>query len=207
MRLGRLNVIVASLVPLWGAACNDGTSPEALPRVALSFVSASSGAPATANASLVSPAGPLRSVVATGVNGTLTIDEVQILVDEFKLEGIDEACEDAQNPEGCARFEAPPYFLDLTLDEVPVDIATAPVPAGSYLALKLETKDLPASLSTEVLAAFPDWPTNASLRVAGSFDPADESPAASYVVYFHAEVKVELTVHAHVTPPTTPGSR
>jgi len=55
------------------------------------------------------------------------------------------------------------------------------VPAGTYFLLKLETTDLASSsakmeaIGDEVLAAFPDWPENASLRVAGSFDPGDGS--------------------------------
>ena len=145
----------------------------------LSFASANSETAAT---SAAPTPGPLSSVEATGSNGTLTIDEVQIIVDEFKLEGDDAGCQEMPaEAEGCGRFEARPYVLDLPLDAVPIDIATSAVPAGTYFLLKLETTDLASSsakmeaIGDEVLAAFPDWPENASLRVAGSFDPGDGS--------------------------------
>lgn len=74
--------------------------------------------------------------------------------------------------EECATFELPPYFLDLPLDEVRVDVGAASVAEGT--------------------TACPDWPEQASLRVTGSFDADDGSDPVPFVVYFHAEVKVEM---------------
>lgn len=182
---------------LSAAACGDGVAPEAPAEVTLSFVAATSDA---APASLTS--GSFGAVDAVGTNGTLSIDEIQIVVDEFKLERAEGACE-VEEVEECVTFETAPYFLDLPLDAVPVDIATSPVADGSYIYLKLETKDLASSagddeaemesLGEQVLAAYPDWPESASLRVAGSFDPEDGSDPRPFEVYFHAEVKVEMS--------------
>ncbi len=195
--------LLACLLLLSAAACGDSTSPENLAEVTLSFVSANS--PTTSGA--VAPTtGIAATVSVTGSNGTLVIDEVQIVVDEFKLEGDDDSCDGGEDAEGCARFEADPYFLDLPLDEVPVDIASSAVPDGTYLELKLETKDLDASddegidsLADRVLSAFPDWPERASLRVAGSFEPDDGSDPREFVVYLRAEVKVELSFDPPLT--------
>jgi hypothetical protein len=198
MRLRATFLPASSALVLALTACSDGTSPESSAQVTLSFVSATAAGASSPSAGV---SGPLRAVDATGANGTLTIDEVQIVVDEFKLESVADACEEA-GPGGCAPFETPPYFLDLPLDAVPIDIGASAVSAGTYVALKLETKDFESSvgdpgppmdaLRAEVLAEFPDWPASASLRVAGSFDPIDEGTARDFVVYFHAEVKVEL---------------
>ncbi len=199
-------LVLASVLPLSVAACGDGTGPENPAEVTLSFVSAKSPvAPAPSGTIALMP-GALATVDVTGSNGTLAIDEVQIVIDEFKLEGDDDSCEGGVDAESCVRFEALPYFLDLPLDGIPIDIASSPVPDGTYFELKLETKDLDASndegiasLADQVLVAFPDWPESASMRMAGSFTPGDGGDPRAFVVYFHAEVKVELSFDPPLT--------
>lgn len=205
MRLSLARLAPICALALLSSACDDGISP-ATGQLTLSFVAASGDA-AAASPALEPGATSLGMVDATGTNGILTIDEIQIVVDEFKLERVEGACEvpaeeEEEELEDCPIFETPPYFLDLPLDAVPVDIATSPVDDGSYTFLKLETKDLASSagddtgemesLGEQVLAAYPEWPESASLRVAGSFDPDDGSDPRPFVVYLHAEVKVEL---------------
>jgi hypothetical protein len=185
--------LALALAVLAAGACDDGIAPGDTAEVTVSFVSAESQVTESADQALAVASSVARSVAMAGTNGSLTLDEIQIVVDEFKLEGEGTACEDHPEPEACGRIEADPYFLDLPLDEVPVDAAAALVADGSYFALKLETKDLTSSgLVSEVRAAFPDWPDEASLRVVGSFDPEDGSDPRPFVVYFHAEVKVEM---------------
>ena len=175
------------------AACADSTGPQTSAEVTVSFASAPAASAAPSAPALVD---------APGSNGTLTIDEIQIVVDEFKLERAEDSCETGED-EACEQFEAPPYFLDLPLDAVPVDLASGSVGEGEYRTLKLETKDLEASggedaseaetLADQVVAAYPEWPESASLRVAGSFDAEDGSDPVPFVVYLTAEVKVELS--------------
>ena len=199
-------LVLVSVLPLLVAACGDSTGPENAAEVTLSFVLAGSPVAAAPSGTIVHTPGALATVDVTGSNGTLAIDEVQIVIDEFKLEGDADSCEGGVDAESCVRFEALPYFLDLPLDGIPIDIASSPVPDGTYFELKLETKDLDASddegidsLADRVSSAFPDWPERASLRVAGSFEPDDGSDPREFVVYFRAEVKVELSFDPPLT--------
>ena len=82
--------LLACLLLLSSAACGDTTGPENLAEVTLSFVSASSP---TTNGAVAPTPGIATTVSVTGSNGTLVIDEVQIVVDEFKLEGDDDSCD------------------------------------------------------------------------------------------------------------------
>ena len=71
------------------------------------------------------------------------------------------------------------------------------VPAGTYLALKFETKapdgsEAGTTLLGEVRQEFADWPQSGSAVVVGSFAPADGSTPVAFRVYLDAEVKVEM---------------
>jgi hypothetical protein len=187
------SLLALAVAVLGTSACDDGVGPEDMAEVTLSFASVEAQGMQSAGNALAASSTLARSVEMAGSNGSLTLDEIQLLVDEFKLEGSGAACGDHPEPEACGRIEAEPYFLDLPLDAVPVDAATTLVADGSYFALKLETKDLSSSGLAEVVRPeFPDWPDEASLRVTGSFDPEDGSDPRPFVVYFQAEVKVEL---------------
>lgn len=206
MRVGLICCTVAAI-----AACNDSTGPEGQVTLSLNFVAATApvSTAVTASTSTGMTLPLARAVSAEGSNGTLTLDAIQIVVDEFELERVDGACEDAEegaddDEDECEEVELDPYFLDLELDGVPVNIATAQIESGTYSELELETKDLVSDddddgdeveisvLADEVRDAYPDWPDQASLRVVGSFDPGDGSDVRSFVVYLEAEVEIEL---------------
>lgn len=215
-------------VPAVLAACGDSvTGPEGTGTVSVAFQApseaSSSVAPAatvsSAAAPVPSPAGPASfpavpaspapaaaipiafSLTVSGPNGTLTLDELLLIVDEFKLEAGEEACEmageEGEDAGACARFEAAPHLLALPLDEPGEEAVavTEPVPAGSFADLKFEVKeaDEDGSLLAQIRTEVPDWPGQASGFVAGSFAPADGSPAREFRAFFQGEVKVELS--------------
>ncbi len=195
------------------AGCGDSTGVGDPAEVSLSFaVSAASSAPsAVGPASASGPgtaggpagiAGP--PLVLEGTNGTLTIDEIRLIVAEVELEGEDDACEDLEpSADDCSDFEAPPRFLDLPLDGSPVQAFLGLVPPNTYFELEFEIEDLEddeddsefaaeiAALREDILDEFPDWPDEATALVVGSFENADGEVFA-FRVYVEAEIEVEL---------------
>lgn len=208
----RFRLLGAMALGLLAAACGDTAGIGTPDTVALEF-RVSSGQPALAS-SVDGPTrttGPLAAIsgpplVFEGTNGTLTIDEVRVIVAEFELEGDDDACErasgDSLMDDDCADFEAPPRFFDLPLDGEPVSAFSGTVDAGTYKELEFEIEDLEddetdgdfaaeiAQLRTEILAEFPDWPRKASALVVGTFE-ADQGPIA-FRVYLDAEIEIEM---------------
>ena len=198
-RAGLLGLALSTLV-----ACGDSTGVGDPARVALNFQVQT----ATAAASVAGPArtsGPTRVVgpplVLEGTNGTLTIDEIRLIVAEVELEGDDDACE-AEAGDDCAEFEAPPRFLDLPLDGTPVEAFVGLVPPGTYDELEFEIEDLEddeddtsfaaeiAALREEIRDEFPDWPEEATALVVGSFESTD-GETTSFRVFLAAEIEVE----------------
>lgn len=135
------------------------------------------------------------SVVVSGSNGTLTIDEIGIIVSEVELEG------DADS----AEFETErPSFLDLPLNEPdPVQVVTDEVPSGTYEEFQFEVEDVElddddddeeelSQLRAEIDdAGYSNWPESASMVVVGTFTP-DDGEDASFTTYFEAEIEVEV---------------
>lgn len=195
----------------FAAACGEPTGVDGPRDVALNFRIQSSGAnpvaaarsPAAAPMAVVGP--PL---VLTGTNGTLTIDEIRLIVAEAELDGEDDACESDGLGDDCADFEAPPRFLDLPLDGEPVEVFVGVVPPGIYDELEFEIEDLEDdeedsqfaaeidALMQDILAEFPDWPRKATALVAGSF----ESPSAG-VIPFRVFLEAEIEVEIDLSPP------
>ena len=194
------------------AACGDATSVADPAAVALNFqVSTSSTAQATsgpaftsASASSSGPAavaGP--PLVLEGTNGTLTIEEIRLIVAEVELDGDDDACErEGDLSDDCADFEAAPRFLDLPLDGSPVEAFVGLIPPNTYHELEFEIEDLEddeddtqfaaeiAALKAQILQEFPDWPDKATALVVGSFE-SNEGETTSFRVYVEAEIEVE----------------
>lgn len=163
-----------------------------------------SGAPADqAPARVLGPSDPAAIVgppmVLSGSNGTLTIDEIRLIVAEVELEGDDDDCGPADDDD-CNDFDVPPTFLDLPLDGQPVQAVVGMIPAGTYDELEFEIEDLDddgdddfqaeiALLRTQIRSEFPDWPDDASVMVAGTFSTTDaETP---FRVYIDAEIEIE----------------
>jgi hypothetical protein len=209
--------IVGALGLLVLAACGDSTGVGGVgEEVSLSFRVSGAGAPAAVGA-VAAPVG-LAAVagapmVLSGSNGTLTLDEIRIIIDEVELElADDDSCgtsgssgDDSgdDSSDDCAEFEVGPRFLDLPLDGDPVEAVTATIPAGVYSELEFEIEDLEddegdaskaaaiAALRAEILSEFPDWPRKASALVVGTFQPTEGDPL-DFRVYMEAEVEIEM---------------
>jgi hypothetical protein len=188
-------------------ACGDSMGVDDPGTVAVNFqVSTASGAAQTVSGPALvngpaAVAGP--PLVLDGTNGTLTIDEIRLIVAEVELDGEDDACEAEGGGDDCAEVEAPPRFLDLPLDGSPVPAFSGVINPGTYYQLEFEVEDLEddeedaefaaeiASLREEILAEFPDWPEEASALVVGSFESADGETSVSFRVFIEAEIEVE----------------
>ena len=204
-RAGATLLAAAGLV-----ACGDTTGVADPTAVALNFqVTTASSAqaaigPATSSGSDASGPGGVAGppLVLEGTNGTLTLEEIRLIVAEVELEGDDDACRDDVVGDDCADFEAPPRFLDLPLDGSVVEAFVGLVPPNTYEELEFEIEDLEddeedtrfageiAELRAEILAQFPDWPDEATARVAGTFENTD-GEVMSFVVYLAAEIEIE----------------
>lgn len=190
------------------AACGDIAGVNGPQHVDVNFQVGASSSPAMSVAAapgagaggVAAIAGPPMSI--TGPNGTLTIDEIRLIVAEVELEGEDDACEAAGGSDDCADFEAAPRFLDLPLDGSPVAAFGGMIPAGTYDELEFEIEDLEDDeedtdfaaeivvLREAILDEFPDWPREASALVVGSFE--SESGTTTFRVYLEAEIEIEL---------------
>jgi len=194
--------VVAAVVTLLvaGLAACDGspTGFEDAASLSLGF-RAESGSSGSSGSAVFTDGSQLRpSIEVSGDNGTLTIDSVFLVVDEFKAEAEEGDCEGDAPEEACARFEAEPFFLNLPL-EVDSDgesdtevLAEVPVQPGTYTSFKFETKQPQDS----VLAAIRDpeghglenWPGEASVLVVGDFE------GDPFRAFLQAEVKVVLPI-------------
>lgn len=204
------SIPVGALVVAALSACGDGTGVGGPHNVALNFQVVGSAPTASAGPSAVG--GPARvagpPLVLVGTNGTLTIDEIRLIVSEVELEKIDDSClgdDDSVDDLGdsCEEFNAGPSFLDLPLDGQPVEVATDLVPSGTYEELEFEIEDLEddeddsveaaliSAVRAEILAVVPDWPDEASALVTGSFTPTNGS-AVDFRVFLKAEIEIEM---------------
>ena len=190
---------------LAAAACGDGTGVATPQDVSLLFQVSSTAANLTSAAGGSSSAAA-APMILEGTNGTLTIDEIHIIINEAELKPADGSClavTGDQVHDDCPDFEAPPRFMDLPLDGTPVEAVTAAIPPGTYKALDFEVEDLEddeesaeeaaaiAAVKAQILLAVPDWPDEASVLVVGSFQPVDANPI-SFRVFLKAEIEVEL---------------
>lgn len=190
------------------AACSDTTGPgSGGDQVAVRFTANASG-DAQVNARQQG-----SSLLLTGSNGTLRIDEVFVIVDRFELKRVDDdAC--VEEDHSCERFSAPPMLLELPLDSSSVVAVRQPVEPGTYRKLKFEVEDLDDTddddvpgraqqiqqLRAAIRARFPDWPEDAGMLVVGSFTPTGGT-AVPFRAYFEAEIEIERTL----VPPVTVG--
>jgi len=191
------------------AACSDTTGVPMPTPVSLRFQVTTPGATAVSPGGILA-VGPQRvagpPMVIDGLNGSLTIDEIRIIINQAELKPADGSCDLAEaSGEDCPDFEAPPRFLDLPLDGEPIDAFTALIPAGTYKALDFEIEDLEDDetdptvaaaidvLRADILSEFPDWPDQASVLVSGSFTPTGSDPV-DFRTYLKAEIEVEMAL-------------
>ena len=136
-----------------------------------------------------------------GSNGTLRLTEVHLIVAEFELDRLnDDDCDllgDQLDDDDCEKFQAPPFFVNLPLDETQVTVAASSITPDTYKELDFEIEDLgdddfPAgvaeALLAEVRADFPAWPSKASMVFVGEFETAGgEESAPSRLAHSKAE--------------------
>lgn len=197
----KTTTLLAATALLALSACDDGVTD---PRVDEGSVTVAFTAVSAPGATRPAPVpGLARSVAVQGRNGTLVLDELHIVVEEFELKRIsDDDCESGDDD--CEEFEAPVAFVSVPLDGGSAVAAVSDIAPGVYDELEFEVDDLdddePASarLLSEIRAGFPDWPEDASMLVVGSFTPTGGEPRA-FRVYLEAEVEVEVDL----TPPVT----
>jgi hypothetical protein len=184
--------VCLSLVSAMVFACGDATGPSEGGNVTISFAVTSAQ-----SAALGSVVGAPADLPFDGDNGSLSVEEIWLVVDEFKLERVDGACEEVAGAEDdeCEEFELGPFFVSVPLEGDGIGDVSTDVEPGTYEELKFETKapdDDGGALLEEIQTDhFDDWPAEASMVVIGTFTPT-ESEAVSFKAYFDAEVKVEL---------------
>lgn len=203
------------------AACSSSTGPGETGSVSIAF-RAVDGGDASASLTPRSPSVSLSSVpvVVEGSNGTLTIDEVWLIVDELKLEATQGACDEgeevvdddesdaggAEGDESCGKFEASPHLLSLLLDvsgEEEEVAASGTVAAAQFNHLKFEVKAPrdDAALQEQLATQFAgQWPDDAAGLIVGSF--SDGQGTTSFQAFFGGEVRVELEIEGGVATST-----
>lgn len=140
-----------------------------------------------------------------GSNGTLVIDDIRFIVEDFELERTDGECEalEGADEEACEEFESEPFFVDLPLKADTLNLDTSPIQAGLYEELEFEIDDLELDeedpeeqqgkqqLIDQVRTEFPDWPDPASMVITGSFI-SSEGDTTAFKTFAEAEVEIEL---------------
>jgi hypothetical protein len=214
MRRWKLKAVAATAAVTLMGGCSDGVGVGGLTQLSLNFRVAGSGVPAAALAQADGPArvaGP--PMILPGTNGTLTLDEIRVIINEVELKRADPSCDSTDNSgpgsdddsgEDCGEFEAGPRFLDLPLDGEPIEAVTALIPAGTYKELDFEIEDLEddeddaveaaliAAVRSDILAEISDWPREASAMVTGTFAPAGGGPSVDFRVFIEAEIEIEM---------------
>lgn len=213
-------ILVAASAATAVAACDGGTGLNDSAVVEVAFETRTSGAGGEMGLLGFGGGQIAGSIEVSGSNGVLSIDTVHVIMAEFELEREDDAgacdddgIDDDSDSDGddddrlCPDFDAPPSFLSLPLGDGPRTVVSAQIPAGVYDELEFEIEDLDddeddeeearqiAELREEIRGQFPNWPREASMRVAGTFTPVDGETAGEaqrFVVYLEAEIEVEL---------------
>ncbi|MGW8266403.1 MAG: hypothetical protein ACWGSQ_08550 [Longimicrobiales bacterium] len=182
--------LVALALLAFPSACDDSgpTGAEDGAMVAIQFL------PAPPLSGIL--ASPAVGSLAPTAAGTLELESLYLVVDEFKLEGNEGACTDSNPAPDCAKFESDPHLLALNLAAVePDEVLQEMAPPGTFTSLKFETKwvgeneDVLAQIAAEGVT---DWPSNASMMVTGSFTREGLVESEPFRVFFDAEVKIVL---------------
>lgn len=168
--------------------------------------------PATAGASI----GPRLSTTVSGSGGaTLVLHDVRIVVGQFALERNVGDCDGSTSDEegSCARFEADPHLLQLSLGELEdgeeIRVSES-APADTYSALEFAVRVPGEALLSDIREegrriaeerpdwpklAFGDWPEEATAFVTGAYDADGPDGAAAPVpfrIFFHGEAGAQV---------------
>lgn len=146
-----------------------------------------------------------------GSNGTLRLTGVHLIAAEFELDRADDDnCDllgDEIDDDLCEKFQAPPFFVDLPLDDRAVTVASSSITPDTYKELDFEIEDLgdddfPASVAEALLAEirvdFPNWPSRASMAFVGEFETGT-GEVRSFTKYAQAEIEIEMDFNPPIT--------
>lgn len=184
-------------------SCDFTSDDGAQTNLTLQFQTTSS---TTASKVSNSESGQLNDTLrVAGSNGTLVIDDIRFIVEDFELERSDGECDNLEGTEeeGCEEFEADPFFVDLPLEGELLNLDTSPIEAGLYEELEFEIEDIDLDeeeeedkeskqeLRDQVRSEFPDWPESVSMVITGTFidNEGTENP---FKTFAEAEVEIEM---------------
>jgi hypothetical protein len=190
MMRSKAGTLVALGSALALAACSDSTAPTG------------SGVAIRLSAAVTSGDGVTAlqqngSASITGMNGTLQLDSLLVIVERFRLQRTDHDADCANDT--CEWFSMPARLLSLPLDGTGVIAVQEEVSPGTYRRLRFEIDDLdddsPAEqlLLAAIRAQFPAWPKDASLLAIGTFTPTGGTPLA-FRTFIEADVRIDLTL-------------
>lgn len=183
------------------------------------FEAASTGDGTTSTSATAKADGSLN---IGGSNGTLTLEDIRLVVSGIELEGNEEEDdggeedeeeenEEEENEEE-EEYETGPSALDLPLETPEVAVAGEDdIGAGTYSTFEFEVEDvesddddegeeqreLRAALDT-LREDYPEWPNKASMVAVGTFISADGS-SSRFKVFFNAEIEVERPLDPPLT--------
>lgn len=196
------------------AACGDGTGPEGQANVGISFATTAPTTSAAEGFSAAMAPGTARSIAVAGSNGTLTIDEIWVIVAEFELEGELAGCDgvsgddEAFDDDDCEEFESPPTLVRIPTDGSSLAVVNAAVPLGTYTELEWEVEDIELddddddeqelqNVRADIEAAFGAgvWPAEASMAVVGTFRAEGSTEDVPFTTFFDAEIEVEMDLN------------
>ena len=197
------------------AACDDTTTPAGTATLDIAFATASTTV-MDGDLAALQVDGPLYAMDVSGTNGTLTIDEIHVIVSELELEGVVGACDEPAGSEDddeeddledCEEFESPPSLVQIPADGTPLVVATGAVPLGTYTGLEWEVEDVSLdeededeaeleAVRADIESVFGAgvWPDEASMAIVGSFLADGETEPVEFTTFFDAEIEVEMPI-------------
>ena len=158
--------------------------------------------PGVASAASVVPR-PSASVVVEEGATTLTLSEVDVVLDQVEFRRADGECTDSSDPsrddgDACSEVAVQPTVLELPTEQEFVTTGPVPVEAGSYEALEFDVHVVTAQ-DVNVLSQNPGL-QGASVQVRGTFD--DGSGAVPFdPVVFGPEGEVQLDLAGPIDLP------
>ncbi|HEX4936056.1 MAG TPA: hypothetical protein VFV33_22905 [Gemmatimonadaceae bacterium] len=194
-------------LPLLGA-CDGSGSPSGTPgtgQVAVQFNAVVPSASAGSGSSAAQPNAAAGPITLAAANGTLVIDDLQLIVSRIRLKRAEGDCGNADTSSTCKKFKGGPFRVNL-LDGSAADVVTAGVPAGNYTGLEFRAQNLDPSdddeieedgavkavelLIADLRKTYPNYPRKASMVAHGTFTPTGGT-ARPFTVYFQAEIEIK----------------
>ncbi|MEW5915890.1 MAG: hypothetical protein AB1762_05775 [Gemmatimonadota bacterium] len=198
---------VATLLATFLLACGDATGSGGgnfAVRFGMENTAAARGNAIDARAALA----VVDEISVNGTNGTLTIQDIQMVVSEVTLKRAENsACvrEDrgGGDDDECKKFEGGPFLVDVPLGGETVTVLEADVPNGTFRSVEFEVEDFDMDdddgdrehrRADEIFAAlrvlYPDLPRGANMVVKGTFTPTGGA-AKPFIVYFNADIEIK----------------